>query len=118
MAQVKRFHLMSMPSAQTHVEFVLHDGEIQGIWFYSYRTLELLIHKDESGKWVCKVCAYAGYSRTTMRHYYRFTNEFFGENMYFECKNADIGSNLDVEISQHDVISFYNHYVRFGKAIR
>ena len=84
MAQVKRFHLMSMPSAQTHVEFVLHDGEIQGIWFYSYRTLELLIHKDESGKWVCKVCAYAGYSRTTMRHYYRFTNEFFGENMYFE----------------------------------
>ena len=114
MAQVKRFHLMSMPSAQTHVEFVLYDGEIQGIWFYSYRTLELLIHKDESGKWVCKVCAYAGYSRTTMRHYNRFTNEFFGENMYFECKNADIGSNLDVEISHPDVISFYNHYVRFG----
>lgn len=118
MTQVKKFHLMSMPSAQTHVEFVLEDGEIQGIWFYSYRTLELLIHKDESGKWVCKVCGYAGYSSTTARHFNRFTNEFFGQNMYFECKNADIGSNLDVAISKRDVTNFYNHYVSWGKKIR
>ena len=118
MTQVKKFHLMSMPSAQTHVEFVLDDGEIQGIWFYSYRTLELLIHKDESGKWVCKVCGYAGYSSTTARHFNRFTNEFFGQNMYFECKNADIGSNLDVAIFQRDVTNFYNYYVSWGKKIR
>ena len=118
MTHVKKFHLMSMPSAQTHVEFVLEDGEIQGIWFYSYRTLELLIHKNESGKWVCKVCGYAGYSSTTARHYNRFTNEFFGKNLYFECKAADIGSNLDVAISQNDVMSFYNHYVNCGKKIR
>lgn len=117
MTQVKKFHLMSMPSAQTHVEFVLEDGEIQGIWFYSFRTLELLIHKDESGKWVCKVCAYAAYSRRTARHYNRFTKEFFGDNLYFECKNADIGSNLDVSISEHDVMSFYKHYVSCGKKI-
>ena len=109
---------MSMPSAQTHVEFLLNDGEIQAIWFFSYRTLELLIHKNESGKWVCKVCAYAAHSRTTARHYNRFTNEFFGQNMYFECKNTDIGRNLDVVISQHHVEGFYNHYVSFGKAIR
>ena len=118
MTQVKKFHLMSMPSAQTHVEFVLEDGEIQGIWFCSYRTLELLIYKDKSGNWLCKVCAYAGYSRTTARHYNRFTNEFFGQNMYFECKNTDIGRNLDVVISQHDVMSFYDNYVRWGKKIR
>ena len=118
MMQVKKFHLMSMPSAQAHVEFVLEDGEIQGIWFCSYSTLELLIHKDESGRWVCKVCAYAGYSRTTARHYNRFTNEFCGQNMYFECKNTDIGRNLDAVITQHDVESFYNHYVRWGKKIR
>lgn len=118
MIQVKKFHLMSMPSAQTHVEFVLEDGEIQGIWFCSYRTLELLIHKDESGKWACKVCAYAGYSSTTARHYNRFTNEFFGDNLYYVCKNTDIGRNLDVVITQHDVESFYNHYVNCGKKIR
>ena len=118
MMQVKKFHLMSMPSAQTHVEFLLNDGEIKAIWFYSYSTLELLIHKNGSGKWVCKVCAYAGYSRTTARHYNRFTKEFFGDNLYYACKNTDIGSNLDVVISQHDVESFYNHYVSWGKKIR
>ena len=118
MRQVKKFHLISMPSAQTHVEFLLYDGEVQAIWFFSYRTLELLIHKNESGKWVCKVCAYAGYSSTTARHYNLFTNEFFGKNLYFECKAADIGSNLDVVISQRDVTSFYNHYVSCGKKIR
>ena len=118
MTQVKKFHLMSMPSAQAHVEFVLNDGELEEIRFYSYRTLELLIHKDESGKWVCKVCAYAGYSSTTARHYNRFINEFFGMNMYFECKATSIDSNLDAVISQHDVMSFYNHYVSWGKKIR
>jgi hypothetical protein len=118
MRQVKKFHLMSMPSAQTHVEFLLNDGEIQAICFFSYSTLELLIHKNESGRWVCKVCAYAAYSTTTARHYNRFTNEFFGNNLYFECKAADIGSNLNVVISQHDVESFYNHYVSSGKRIR
>lgn len=117
MTQVKKFHLMSMPCAQTHVEFVLEDGEIQGIWFYSYRTLELLIHKNESGKWVCNVCAYAGYSRTTARHYNRFTQEFFGRNLYYKCKNTDVGDILDVVISQHDVTSFYNHYFSWGKKI-
>ena len=109
---------MSMPSAQAHVEFVLEDGEIQGIWFCSYSTLELLIHKDESGRWVCKVCAYAGYSRTTALHYNCFTKEFFGQDLYYQCKNTDVGDILDVVISQHDVESFYNYYVNFGKAMR
>lgn len=118
MTQVKKFHLMSMPGAQTHVEFVLNDGEIAGIWFYSYGTLELYIYKNGAGKWLCKVCAYAGYSRTTARHYNRFTKEFFGQNLYYECKNTDVGDILDVVISQHDVDSFYNYYVSFGKAIR
>ena len=116
--QVKKFHLMSMPSAQTHVEFVIMGGEIQGICFLSYSTLQLLIHKDESGRWVCKVCAYAGYSQTTALYYILFTNVFFVKNMYFDCKNADIGRNLDAVITQNDVESFYTHYVRWGKAIR
>ena len=118
MTQVKKFHLMSMPSAQAHVGFILADDEIQGIWFFSYRTLELLIYKDESDKWLCKVCAYAGYSRTTARHYNCFTKEFFGQDLYYQCKNTDVGDILDVVISQHDVESFYNYYVNFGKAMR
>ena len=118
MTEFKKFHLLSMPSAQTHVEFELNDGELVRILFYSYCTMELAIYKDESGKWVCEVCAYAGYSSTTARHYNRFTNEFFGKNMYFECKNVDIGSNLNVVISQHDVMSYYNYYVSSGNKIR
>ena len=118
MIQVKKFHLMSMPRAQAHVEFVMNDGEIAGIWFLSYRTLELLIYKDKSGNWLCKVCAYAGYSRTTARHYNRFTKEFFGQNLYYQCKNTGVGNILDVVISQHDVESFYNHYVSCGNKIR
>ena len=118
MTQVKKFHLMSMPSEQAHVGFILDDAEIKGIWFFSHRTLELLIYKDESGKWVCKVCAYAGYSHTTAHHYSLFTKEFFCQDLYYQCKNTDVGDILDVVISQHDVESFYNYYVNFGKAMR
>lgn len=114
------YHLRSMPSAQTHVEFV-HDNHkaLVRIRLFSYSTpiLEIdRIEKDGEYVWVTNVVFNPAYSHTTARHVNSFTNELFGRNCYFECKEAWANeSPLCEVITTNAVMNFYNDYQQYGK---
>lgn len=121
MRTTKRFHLNSMPSAQCTVVFVLHDGELTHVRFWSYSTLELDIYKamaGDSADWRCTVNAYVGYSATTGRHINRFTTELFGRNLYHELKKVDVDSDAPFFLTDNEVGRFYNYYLNYGKRYR
>ena len=121
MRTTKRFHLNSMPSAQCTVEFVLHDGELTHVRFWSYSTLELDIYKsiaNSCADWFVTVCAYVGYSATTARHINRFTTELFGHNLYHELKKVDIDCDAPYFLTDNEVGCFYNYYLNYGKQYR
>lgn len=114
------YHLLSMPSAQTHVEFV-HDNHnaLVCIRLFSYSTsiLEIdRVEKDGKYVWVTNVVFNPAYSRTTARHVNRFTRELFGCNYYFECKEAWANeSPLGEMITNNAIMDFYNDYRQYGK---
>lgn len=104
--EIKRFRLDSMPSAQCHVEIEHSEQGINRIKLISYETnvVEIVIINSESlrekykfagvvycspgnGSWSYN-CSDRTYSPTTARHINRFTNEFFGENMYHQVKRC------------------------------
>lgn len=114
------YHLLSMPYAQTHVEFV-HDNhnELACIRLFSYRTpiLEIdRVEKDDEYVWVTNVVFNPAYSRTTARHVNRFTHELFGCNYYFECKVAWANESPLAEVLYtNDIMNFWNDYQQYGK---
>lgn len=67
------YHLRSMPSAQTHVEFVSDNlNALVCIRLISYSTAILEIdrvEKDGEYVWVTNVVFNPAYSRTTARHF-------------------------------------------------
>lgn len=115
-----KYHLRSMPSAQTHIEFV-HDNHnaLVCIKLFSYRTpiLEIdCVEKDGEYVWVTNVVFDPAYSRTTARHVNRFTQELFGSNYYFECKDAWANKTpLGEVLTTKAVMNFYNYYQQYGK---
>lgn len=114
------YHLRSMPTAQTHVEF-LHDinKALIRIRLFSYRTpiLEIdRVEKDGEFVWVTNVVFNPAYSRTTARHVDRFTHELFGCNYYFECKEAWANESPLVEVlNTNAIMDFWNEYRQYGK---
>lgn len=114
------YHLRSMPSAQTHVEFV-HDNcnVLVSIRLVSYRTpiLEIdRVEKDGEFVWVTNVVFNPAYSRTTARHVNRFTHELFGCNYYFECKEAWANESPLAEVlCNNAIMNFWNEYQQYGK---
>lgn len=118
--KIESYRLRSMPSAQTHVEFV-HDNRnvLVSIRLVSYRTPILVIDRVEKGGefvWVTNVVFNPACSRTTARHVNRFTHELFGCNYYFECKEAWANKSTLVEmINNNDIMNFWNDYQNYGK---
>lgn len=114
------YHLRSMPSAQTHVEFVYNECySLIAIRLYSYRTCILETVRMEKGgiyQWVTNVVFNPAYSRTTARHVNRFTHELFGCNYYVECKEAWANESSLAEVLNTNVImNFWNEYQQYGK---
>lgn len=114
------YHLRSMPTAQTHVEF-LHDinNTLIRIRLFSYRTpiLEIdRVEKDGEFVWVTNVVFNPAYSRTTARHVNRFIQELFGRNYYFDCKEAwENDIPLGELLTTNAIMNFYNDYQQYGK---
>lgn len=118
--KIESYHLRSMPYAQVHVEFV-HDNcnALVSIRLVSYRTTILEIdrvEKDDEFVWVTNVVFNPAYSNTTARHVNRFTNELFGRNYYFECKEAWAnGLTLAEVLNTAAIMDFCNEYKQYGK---
>lgn len=114
------YYLRSMPRAQAHVEFV-HDNcnALVSIRLVSYSTLILEIdrvEKDGVFVWVTNVVFNPAYSHTTARHVNRFTNEVFGCNYYFECKEAWANESPLAELfNTNTIMDFWNDYRQYGK---
>lgn len=87
--ETKSFRMVSMPSAQCHVDITVnyHTNAIERVSLVSYATEVLRLVPDADGLHYNLWCS-GTYSATTARHINRFTTEFCGTNMYFECKNA------------------------------
>ena len=114
------YRLRSMPSAQAHVEFVYDNhNELVSIRLVSYRTSIIetgRIEKDGEFLWVTNVLFNPAYSRTTMRHVNRFTNELFGCNYYYECKDAWAKNvPLSEVLNTNTIMNFCNKYKQYGK---
>lgn len=114
------YRLRSMPYAQTHVEFVHNEGKVLvAVRLYSYRTCILETERIEKGGsyyWVTKVLFNPAYSPTTARHVNRYTQELFGYNCYFECKDAWANeSPLGEVLNTNTVMDFWNEYRQYGK---
>ena len=118
--KIESYRLRSMPSAQTHVEFVYNEcNSLVAIRLYSYRTCILETVRMEKGgiyHWVTNVVFNPAYSRTTARHVNRFTHELFGCNYYFECKEAWANdSPLSEVLNANAIMNFWNEYQQYGK---
>lgn len=120
--KIECYQLRSMPSAQTHVEFVYNDcNSLVAIHLYSYRTCILETVRMEKGgiyHWVTNVVFNPACSRTTARHVNRFTHELFGCNYYFECKESwATKSPLAEVLSTNSIMNFWNEYQNYGKRL-
>lgn len=114
------YHLRSMPAAQAHVEFVNDNcNALVSIRLVSYRTTILEIDRvEKAGEfvWITNVVFNPAYSHTTARHVNRFTNELFGCNYYFECKEAWANESPLADVLNTNVImNFWNEYQQYGK---
>ncbi len=88
--KITSYHLMSMPSAQCHVEFFRTDaGILREIRLVSYTTTMLTAVYDGSNAKLF-VNHYVGCSKTTARHVNRFTTELTGTNLYHELKKVPV----------------------------
>lgn len=101
----ERFRLHSMPYAQCHIRIFQNEHDYLEVQLISYETL------------VCKAILTYGelslqctgtYSTTTARHINRFTNEFFGRNLYYLCKKQ-AGKGLVMSTTNiEDIMRFEN----------
>lgn len=120
--KIEAYNLRSMPSAQTHVEFVYNEcNSLVAIRLYSYCTCILETVRMEKGgiyQWVTNVVFNPAYSRTTARHVNRFTHELFGCNHYFECKEAWANESPLAEVlCTNSIMNFCNEYHKYGKRL-
>ena len=98
-----RFRLESMQHAQCHVTIQrrsLKDVEARLI---SYSTVVLVAQGTPEGG-VRLMCS-GTYSVTTARHINRFTTEFFGSNLYYECKRATDNSGAFALVAEYSFTS-------------
>lgn len=114
------YRLRSMPSAQTHVQFLEDDnGKLISIYLYSYTTPILRVgrvEKDGDCVWSTNVLFNPAFSHTTARHVNRFTHELFGCNYYYECKDAWAKKvPLSEVLNTNTIMHFWNEYMQYGK---
>lgn len=99
---VEKYRLHSMPSAQCHV-VIQHDGKKTVVELISYSTYVLRIVEENDT--ITLLCS-GTYSNTTARHINRFTNEFFGKSLYFECKDSLKSENFVKLFNQYYSVVF------------
>lgn len=111
------YHMISMPYANTHVEFIVDSFScLANIRLYSYSTLMLDLALNRSTQnGVLEVCHYVGCSVTTARHVNRFTAELFGENKYHELKKLEVGAQMDCEDILLKAVEMFERYSYNGK---
>ena len=116
------YHMISMPSANCHVEFIVDDFScLKNIRLWSYKTLilDVAVGLPTDG-YACNVmvCYPVDCSHTTARHVNRFTTELFGENKYFDFKGVETGTVVKHADMMLNAVEMFEHYVNVGKAIR
>ena len=117
MNTIRNYRLMSMPTAQCYVEIFKEwecsdDTEIKGaphrviitLVSYSTRVCSIVLNLHDKPKMV--VLASGVYSTTTARHINRFTQEFFGVNLYSTIRDVTLamGENTHIIRGQRMVV--------------
>lgn len=115
---VKRYRLESMPYAQANVGIEEVNGELIAVHLFSYNTRVVTI--DLETRPATLYCT-GTYSITTARHINRFTREFCGRNLYYECKaavNPEHGyaeAKVNAQIDMREVLTAIDRYKEQGK---
>lgn len=115
---IKRYRLKSMPYAQASVGIEEVDGELIDVHLFSYDTRVVTI--DLKTRPATLYCT-GTYSMTTARHINRFTREFCGRNLYYECKEAvdptrgNAAGRVNAQIDMCDVLTAVDWYEEHGK---
>lgn len=115
------YHMISMPYANCHVEFIVDDFSILRnirLWSYSTRILDVSVGPDETDAIDIFIDYYVGCSTTTARHVNRFTRELTGSNLYFQCRDIDVGGHIWIDGMMLNAVEMFEHYVNVGKVIR
>ena len=115
------YHMISMPAANCHVEFIVDDLSILRnirLWSYSTCILDVSVGPDETDAIDILIDNYVDCSHTTARHVNRFTTELFGENKYFDFKGVEQGTVVKYADMLLKAVEMYERYVYHGKAIR
>nr|DAG19275.1 MAG TPA: hypothetical protein [Bacteriophage sp.] len=116
------YHMISMPSAKCHVEFVVDNFScLKNIRLWSYTTLilDVAVGLPNDGH-ACNVmvCYPVDCSHTTARHVNRFTTELFGENKYFDFKGVETHTVIKYDDMLLKAVEMHERYVYSGKSIR
>ena len=115
------YHMISMPAANCHVEFIVDDFSIlRSIRLWSYRTCILAVSVGPDGDDAIDILVEHAVdcSRTTARHVNRFTNELIGSNLYHQLKGIEVGGHIWIDGMMLNAVEMFEHYVNVGKAIR
>ena len=113
------YHMISMPAANCHVEFIVDDfSSLHKVRLWSYSTLILDIEVDfDKDILHCYVNYAVDCSRTTARHVNRFTRELFGDNKYFLFKACETGKSYPLP-GFMQAVNMFERYAYVGRAIR
>ena len=103
------YRLLSMPSAQCHVEFYSDGSHLKEVRLVSYTTtiLSVTYHQNDAD---VKVVYPVNCSRTTARHVNRFTVELLGTNEYHALKKLGNGCTARFEGKAGRIREMYNKY--------
>lgn len=116
--QITSYHLMSMPSAQCHVEVFRTDGgSLREIRLVSYTTTILAV-KQHGFDIDIEVEHPVNCSRTTTRHVNRFTTELTGMNLWHELKKEPKGGICTVYNAGPCLSDMALRYASHGKHLR
>lgn len=115
------YHMISMPAANCHVEFIADDFSILRnirLWSYSTCILDVSVGPDNKDAIDILVEYAVDCSHTTERHVNRFTTELTGSNLYHQLKGIEVGGHIWIDGMMLNAVEMFEHYVNVGKAIR
>lgn len=108
------YRLLSMPSAQCHVEFYTDSDHLKEVRLVSYSTTILSVKYHGTDTDV-EVMHPVNCSHTTARHVNRFTTELFGTNEYPALKRIGEGCTLRFEGYADCISNLHTEYLNYGK---
>ena len=114
------YHMISMPAAQCHIEFVVDDFSILRnikLWSYCTMVLNVVVGPGNADAIEIFVEHEVDCSRTTGRHVNRFTTELTGLNLYHQFKGIEVGGSIFIDGLMLNAVEMFEHYVNVGKKI-